>query len=450
MLCFPQLVGSKGAVACAMVVVFGVCNAAHAQTDQDDSNSRGVRIIDAPTPPPATGSPPQVLKSTDIDRPSPPPLTPALPSQSVAAPTLAPPTVPAATPQPSTGDTKPGSALLTPALEPPQQKLPIPTAPADVSSTSPPTSPNFANVPNNAGAGVKSAAPTLAPPTVPAATPQPSTGDTKPGSALLTPTLEPPQQKLPIPTAPADVSSTSPPTSNNFANVPNNSGAGVHQTQQDLEALSSEIKVPNTAGLSMQILPGPDITAGSQVSFQVASKKPGYLILLDVDAAGKLVQIYPNPMSLMGPSGVREKSNFIQPGKVLQIPDRGSAYSGFEFVAAPPSGTAMVIALLSDHPVQLVDLPDVPASLVGSASSVDYLSKLANELRIPSSGRSDRLEEAHWSFDRIIETFLGQRGRTAIRCWPGSLCHQQQWPLIGSRCSCIICEFFGCAAGLYV
>ena len=86
----------------------------------------------------------------------------------------------------------------------------------------------------------------------------------------------------------------------------------------------SEMKIPNAAGLSMQILPGPDIVAGSQVSFQISSKKAGYLILVDVDATGKLVQIYPNPMSLMGPSGVREQSNYLRPGKALQIPDRQS------------------------------------------------------------------------------------------------------------------------------
>ena len=98
--------------------------------------------------------------------------------------------------------------------------------------------------------------------------------------------------------------------------------------------------------ISMQILPGTDIAAGSQVSFQVSSKKAGYLILVDVDATGKLVQIFPNPMSLMGPNGVREKSNFIQPGKVLRIPDLGSSYSGFEFIASPPLGTAMVLSLI--------------------------------------------------------------------------------------------------------
>jgi hypothetical protein len=306
---FPQLVGFKGAVMGAMVVVFAVSNAAYAQTDQDESNSRGVHIIGVPTPPPPADSPSQALKSPDVDTPSPALLTPAAPSQSVAAPSLAPP-----------------------------------------------------------------------------AAPQANSGDAKPASALVTPALEPPRQKLPTPTAPADVSSTSPPASNYFANIPNNSGAGGHPTQQDLDALSSRMKIPNAAGLSMQILPGTDIAAGSQVSFQVSSKKAGYLILVDVDATGKLVQIFPNPMSLMGPNGVREKSNFIQPGKVLRIPDLGSSYSGFEFIASPPLGTAMVVAFLSDRPVQLVDLPDVPGSLMGSASSIDYLSKLANELRIPSSG----------------------------------------------------------------
>ena len=326
MLYFPQPVDFKRAVVGAMVFVFAVCDITHAQTDKDESNSRGVRIIGAPTPPPPPGSPSQVLKAPDVGSGNPALLTPAAPSQSGAAPSLARPAVPAATPQASTGDTKPGAALLTPALEPPPQTLPAPTTPADVSSPSPPASNNFANVPSN---------------------------------------------------------------------------VGVHPTQQDVETLSSGMKVPNAAGLSMQILPGPDITAGSQVSFQVSSKKAGYLILVDVDATGKLVQIYPNPMSLMGPNGIRENSNFIQAGKTLRIPDRGSAYSGFEFVASPPIGTAMVVALLSDRPVQLVDLPDLPGSVAGSTSAADYLTKLANELRIPSGGKgaTDQLVEAHWSFD---------------------------------------------------
>ncbi len=231
--------------------------------------------------------------------------------------------------------------------------------------------------------------PPLAPPAVSTATPVP---------ALLTPAVRPAPSEVPAPVAPADLPTTLQPVPNNFGNTPNSPDIGSRPTP-DLEALSNGMKIPNAAGLSMQILPGPDIVAGSQVSFQISSKKAGYLILVDVDATGKLVQIYPNPMSLMAPSGVREQSNYLRPGKALQIPDRQSPYSGFEFVASPPTGTAMVIALLSDRPVQLVDLPDVPGSLLGNASAVDYLTKLANELRIPNAAGNDRLDEAHWSFD---------------------------------------------------
>jgi hypothetical protein len=104
-------------------------------------------------------------------------------------------------------------------------------------------------------------------------------------------------------------------------------------------------------------------------------------------------------MSLTGAGGVRENSNFLRPGKPFRIPERANVYSGFEFIASPPSGTAMVIAILSDRPVQKVDLPDVPVFLLGSASAVDYLTKLANELRIPDASGNGRLAEAHWSFD---------------------------------------------------
>jgi hypothetical protein len=59
----------------------------------------------------------------------------------------------------------------------------------------------------------------------------------------------------------------------------------------------------------------------------------------------------------------------------------------------------MVIAILSDRPVQMVDLPDVPISMLGSASAIDYLTKMASGLRIPGPDGSGRLDEPHWSFD---------------------------------------------------
>ena len=303
--------------AAAALFVSAMCAAAQGQTDQDEDNSRGVRIIAAPTPSPAEKSPPAPNSPND-DLATPAPLTPATP---------------------------------VPAFK----------------STNPPS--------------VTPAAPTQAVATPSAGVP-------------LTPAIALPQNEATAPPVPTSL----PPPSGTVAKLPSKADTGVGRSRQDLEALASGITIPNAARLSMKILPGPEIAAGSQVSFSVSSKKEGYLILIDVDATGKLAQIFPNPMSLMAPGTVREQSNFLRPGRVLQIPDPANPYSGFEFIASPPTGTAMLVALLSDRPVQLVDLPDVPAPLLGSASTVDYLIKVANELRIPNAAGNGRLDDVHWSF----------------------------------------------------
>jgi hypothetical protein len=123
---------------------------------------------------------------------------------------------------------------------------------------------------------------------------------------------------------------------------------------------ASNLAVTNPANLSIDILPGPHIRVGSRVSFRISAKRPGYLILLDVDSSGK---------------------------------------PRMEFVATPPLGVAMVVAVLSDQPVQIVDLPDIPMSIVGQAESLAFLSKLATELRVPVSGSETRLQQPRWSFD---------------------------------------------------
>jgi hypothetical protein len=310
----------------------------HSQ-DQPDGNSRGVRIIDAPTPAAGAGASP-AAKSLDIPN-GPPVLTPAT---SPHTPSL-PPTVGSVQPAP---DLSPGIGEAVPVMPPALR--PVPT------SASPVVRPN------------------------------PTVNIVPPAAGL--PSLVPSVPSLPPPVRPGPYEGTRPSGSSDLADLP----------KPDFDVVASETKVPNPAGLAMQILPSQEIAAGSEVSFQVTSKKSGYLILVDVEATGKLVQIYPNPMSLKMPGG-QEKSNFLRPGKPLRIPDRNNVYGGFNFIASPPRGTAMVVAILSDRPVQMVDLPDVPLSLLGSAGAIDYLTKMAGELRIPDPSRSDRLEEPHWSFD---------------------------------------------------
>src|SRR5216684_8655082 len=57
-----------------------------------------------------------------------------------------------------------------------------------------------------------------------------------------------------------------------------------------LMLLISTVKVENSAGVSVDLLPKLEVSVGSKIGFRIATKKTGYLILLDVDASGRLTQ----------------------------------------------------------------------------------------------------------------------------------------------------------------
>jgi hypothetical protein len=155
------------------------------------------------------------------------------------------------------------------------------------------------------------------------------------------------------------------------------------------------IKIANSAELSVEMTPGGTVSVGSRVSFRITSKKAGYVVLVDVDATGKLRQVYPN---LVSPARPRSNANFIKPGVPLLIPSAADALGGVVYVVSPPVGNAMVIAIWSEQAVQVLDLPDLPVEVTSQNEALDYLTKRANELRIPDT-KSGRLREANWSFD---------------------------------------------------
>ena len=163
-----------------------------------------------------------------------------------------------------------------------------------------------------------------------------------------------------------------------------------------LELLNSTVKVENPAGVSVDLIPKLEVIAGSKMGFRIATKKPGYLILLDVDANGKLTQIFPNPTSAT--RGTRDASNLIKSGRPLTIPQLGTAYAGFEFVADLPTGIAMVVALLSDKPVQVVDLPDAPPPGFAPGDALKYVRDQARTLKVPNP-EGGHLEQPNWSID---------------------------------------------------
>jgi len=163
-----------------------------------------------------------------------------------------------------------------------------------------------------------------------------------------------------------------------------------------LVLLNSTVKVENSAGVSVDFLPKLEVSVGSKIGFRIATKKTGYLILLDVDASGRLTQIFPNPTTAT--HGLRDTANLIKPGRPLTLPQLGTPHGGANFVADLPAGIAMVVALLSDKPVQVVDLPDTPPPGFAPGDTLKYVRDQARTLKVPNPD-GGRLEQPNWSID---------------------------------------------------
>ena len=136
----------------------------------------------------------------------------------------------------------------------------------------------------------------------------------------------------------------------------------------NIDIRQTRIRAENPAGLEVEILPDLELSAGTKVSVRVATKKrgshPGRC-----RPDGQTDPIYPNRHMLErrdNPEGL----NLTKAGQLVTIPKWANPYAGFEFVASPPMGVAMLVAILSDRPVHLVDLPDIPPPAIGQAASI--------------------------------------------------------------------------------
>lgn len=257
------------------------------------------------------------------------------------------------------------------------------------------------------------AAPTPSPAVPPAATLQPPAAPVLQPPATAQPSPPPPQLRPPAPQQPALhqpppvptlLAPAEPPPTPTVAPAPPSS-PGTSQAAlgvappPDLGAVQASLKGRNAAGVTLEILPRTELQVGEKIALRVATRKQGYLLLVDVDSSGKLTQIYPNRRSLLLAEGSQETANLVKPGRPVTIPEIGDPYAGFEFVASPPAGVAMIVAILSDRPVQMLDLPDIPPSLIGQGGAISYLTDWTSNLRIASAGATDQLQQANWSFD---------------------------------------------------
>jgi len=125
----------------------------------------------------------------------------------------------------------------------------------------------------------------------------------------------------------------------------------------------------NNAEVQIELLPSSKVNLGDRVSFRVTSGRDGYLILLDIDAASKLRQLYPNRFADQAGKG-----NEIAADRAITIPD---IYYGFEFRAREPAGKGLLLAIVTEDDVELEQLLAQSRDLQVVATPRDYLLELA-------------------------------------------------------------------------
>ncbi len=153
---------------------------------------------------------------------------------------------------------------------------------------------------------------------------------------------------------------------------------------------------PNTANVSLQMSPDQSVGVGTKISFRVTTRKPGYLLLVDIDANGNMSQIFPSPEMIV--QSQEAAANFVKPGEELLIPNSAAKKRGFEYIITPPIGEAAVVAILSDRRVQILDLPDDARKPRTEAETIGYLTGWTSELRVPDPD-TGKLQPSNWSFD---------------------------------------------------
>lgn len=129
----------------------------------------------------------------------------------------------------------------------------------------------------------------------------------------------------------------------------------------------------NTAGVRLDVLPGNRVRLGQPVKFRVSSERAGHLVVIDVNAAGQVTQLFPNRRSDAAGKGDR-----IGAGETIAIPD---ASYGFEFRAQEPAGRGKLFAVVSEEKLRTDAITSMNRDLELVSNADSYLVKLGQLLR---------------------------------------------------------------------
>ena len=148
--------------------------------------------------------------------------------------------------------------------------------------------------------------------------------------------------------------------------------------------------------MRLHIEQGTRLEVGTELEIVVTSSRDGYLVLLDIDAVGDMVQIFPNEFSLA--SGVPTS---VRAGEAKHVPDLALEPS-FRLRVSPPAGVGTLVAVVSDEIPQLDVLTAQHKDLSVIERPKAYLVELAEVLR--AGGDSPHRRVATLVYETVMPT----------------------------------------------
>lgn len=140
---------------------------------------------------------------------------------------------------------------------------------------------------------------------------------------------------------------------------------------------------------------GNRVKLGKEIVFDVLSKVSGRLIVIDLNAAGEITQIYPNSFV---PSSLAVG---IRPNSTIKVPGPGYGFTGFK--AIEPTGRGRLMALVIPATVRADRLEwvreQIPKGFQPVQAPGDYLAQLTEQLSGEvRQDRTARSDAPGWAF----------------------------------------------------
>lgn len=167
-----------------------------------------------------------------------------------------------------------------------------------------------------------------------------------------------------------------------------------------------ESEQPRAAGgrgsVRIEIRPGFKVLVGDDIEVVVESERAGNLVLLDVDTAGRLYQLFPNRLSVQ--AGVPKR---IRAGERVVLPGR---QSGLRVQALPPIGRGMLIAVVSDDSAALEELSSRHKDLLVISRPEAYVVELSEVLGASGpAGKAGAALRDNWTVGQLEYEIVPRR-----------------------------------------